>query len=136
VRQVAWLHATPERAPNGPERQSRIEEMKARGETPLLPNNPAPYLTDWLFDVGPINGDALVGYGDLAAWQQIAGIELLPWEAKLIRRLSAEYSNERYRARKADYPAPYSGALDDIVANRAAVDAKVRSAFLNLKKKT
>tara|TARA_R110002072_G_scaffold38314_4_gene110916 strand:+ start:18670 stop:19011 length:342 start_codon:yes stop_codon:yes gene_type:complete len=82
--------------------------MQEREETPLLPSNPANYLTDWLFEIGPTIGEGLVGYQDMAAWQRISGVELMPWEARTLRRLSAEYSAERYRARKANCPPPYS----------------------------
>ena len=133
MEQVGWLHAIPEKQEG--DALTRLEQMKAKGEVPLLPPNPAPYLTDWLFEIGPSSGDGAISFGDLAAWQGIVGVDLKPWEAKLIRRLSGVYLGTLRGTRKPDCPPPYTGLPDDIIANRAAVDAKVRAAFLNLKKK-
>lgn len=35
------------------------------------------------------------------------GVSLYPWEARTIRRLSAEYLSEYHQAKKRDRPAPY-----------------------------
>lgn len=109
--------------------------MGERGESPLLPPNPAAYLTSWLFDIGPTVGGEIITYRDLVAWQQISGVELLPWEAQTIRRLSADYAGEAYHAKKPDRPAPYTGEREEIVSKRDLVAAKVRSAFSGLKRK-
>jgi hypothetical protein len=113
--------------------------MKARGESPLLPVNPAPYLTEWLFDLGPSSassmGEAPVGYQDMAAWQAIIGVELLPWEARTLRRLSGEYLVGRHAAEDQACPPPYAGEIDDVVAKRRHVARQVKSAFANLKRK-
>lgn len=113
--------------------------MLERGETPLFPPNPAQYLTGWLFDIGPTvagaMGEAPFGYQDLAAWQAISGVELMPWEARTLRRLSLAYLSERQRAEEQGRPAPYSGEIDDIVAKRALVAGQVKATFRNLKRK-
>lgn len=113
--------------------------MRDRGETPLIPANPADYLTRWLFDAGPTSagsmGEGQLSYQDLYAWQEIHGVELMPWEAQTLRSLSLAYAVERQKAEQLDCPAPYAGERDDLIANRDIVARKVRTAFSNLKKK-
>ncbi|WP_165913229.1 hypothetical protein [Novosphingobium sp. ST904] len=95
-----------------------------------MPDNPAPYLTDWLIEIGPAapGGDPL-GWRDLAAWQDITGIELEPWEGRLIRRLSTDFVSQRHKAEKADCPPPYTGIEDDIPAMRQRVSAQIAAIF-------
>lgn len=113
--------------------------MDERNEAPLLPPNPAPYLTDWLFEIGPTQangmGEGRIGWREIEAWEGRMGIELMPWEAKLLRRLSGEYADERYEAKKPDRIAPFTGTRDDIEDRRAMVDRKITAAFAGLVKK-
>lgn len=120
VKQLAWLHAAPEppKPPKGsnppaPEPISRLDKMLDEGKSPIFPDNPASYLSDWLFDIGPSvaggMGEAPIGYRDMQAWSEITGVELLPWEARILRRLSGAYLAQKNDARKADCPAPYTG---------------------------
>jgi hypothetical protein len=113
--------------------------MRDRGETPLLPGNPAPYLTGWLFDVGPSSsgsmGEGAIGYQDLAAWQSISGVKLLPWEARTLRRLSADYLVQRQKSEEMACTAPFTGEVDDILANRDRVAKQVDAVFGKLKRK-
>lgn len=133
VRQQAWLQATPkhDKVSGRQDGTSRLQQMRADNLTPDLPDNPAPYLIEWLFEIGPVvpagMGMASIGWRDLAAWQDVTGIELDPWEARLLRRLSAEYHVQAQKAEKPDCPAPYTAA--SIELNRDAVDRKVRNAF-------
>jgi hypothetical protein len=107
--------------------------MKKDGIVPLLPDNPAEYLTDWLFEIGPGGGmDGPLGWQEMAAWEHLTGIELDPWEARTLRELSAEYLHERQEARKPDRLPPYTDKITE--ERRAMVDRKVSSAFAGLKK--
>jgi hypothetical protein len=139
VRQTAWLHARPKGRDGKPGEQSRLERMRGRGDAPLLPVNPAQYLTEWLFDVGPSSagamGEGILAYQDLAAWQSISGVSLLPWEARTLRRLSVEYLAERQKAEEQACPAPYSGEIDDVKVNRDRVAKQVDALFGKLKRK-
>lgn len=103
--------------------------MKAAGTRIFLPHNPAPYLADWLFEVGPAAGDREIGYSDLAAWQDITGIELEPWEGRLLRRLSRAWLNEQWQARKAARPAPFSGIDDTPKSVRESVAEQMAAMF-------
>lgn len=112
--------------------------MRGRGEPAILPHNPAPYLIEWLFEIGPTcagsMGECPLTYLEMAAWQAVSGVELMPWEASLIRRLSAEYASMRHKAEEQSCPAPYS-AVDDLAANRDRVARQVDAVFGKLKKK-
>lgn len=108
--------------------------MQEQGECPAYPENPARYLTDWLFDVGPVvaggMGEAPIAYTDLQAWESISGVQLLPWEARTLRALSVDFVAERSRAREV-CPPPYSRFGG---AERAALDDKIKSMFGRMKK--
>ena len=111
--------------------------MAAKGQEPLLPPNPAEYLTDWLFDMGPTTptgtGAVPITYRDMVAWQEISGITLEPWEGPILRRLSVDYVNQQYEARKRDCPPPYAGTMETVVSNRDRVGMQVSSMFAGIK---
>ena len=113
--------------------------MLAKGIRPLFPVNPAPYLSEWLFDMGPTvvggMGESPLGYQDMAAWQAVSGIELMPWEASLLRRLSGAYAVMRHKAEEPACPAPYTGAVDELKARRDQVAQQVDAVFGKLKRK-
>lgn len=104
--------------------------MKRRGEEILLPDNPVPHLVEWLFEIGPTEptsmGDAPLSWREIDAWCARTGIDLDPWESRTIRRLSAAFVGERYKARKPDCPAPWSAAA---VVDEAAQEARVTAQF-------
>lgn len=102
--------------------------MQDRGETPALPDNPAPHVTDWFLEIGPTvatgMGEGPIGWQDMTAWSELTGVELDPWEAKTIRSLSSAFVAERHRARKPGCLAPYSTLSAD---NRGRVDAQFKA---------
>lgn len=118
---MAWLNATPDK-----KSKSRLEEM---ADIPPLPPNPAPYLTTWLFEIGPTSGQDILGWRDFQAWQEISGVELLPFEAKLLRHLSGQFADERIEARKSDRAMPYNMDREAVAANRKSVAAKIDALF-------
>lgn len=73
------------------------------------------HLIDYLFEVGPDMqtgmGATPLTHGELRAWQDNTGLGLEPWEANMLRRLSAEWIAERHRAEDPSAPAPYQVAL-------------------------
>lgn len=140
VRQQAWLCTAPDRGKGEKfDPPSRIDAMRKRGDHVPIPPNPAPYLTGWLFEIGPTvpggMSPAPLGWLDMAAWQGISGVELLPWEASLIRQLSRVFVSASHDARKRDCPAPWTGieTADDVERQRSTVDAKLKSIFGGLK---
>lgn len=104
--------------------------MRAAGVDPVIPDIPAPYLVEYLFEVGPTvstgMGPAIVGWRDLQAWQDMLGLELQPWESRLLRQLSAAYLSQSLKSEKPDCPAPY---LSQQQIDREAVARKVGNAF-------
>lgn len=106
--------------------------MKRRDLAPPIPDNPLPYLTDWLFEIGPTvatgMGYGAIGWRDMEAWQALSGIDLMPWEAQLLRRLSRDFVDQVGKSDKPDCPAPWSPPeLDE--QTRSAVADKVAAAF-------
>lgn len=108
----------------------RITSMIAKGQPILLPDIVAAYLTEWLMEIGPTvagaMGEAPIGWRDLSAWQENIGIELDPFEARTIRRMSEVYLAQRHDARKPACPAPYTGR-EDVQATRDRVSAQFKA---------
>ena len=109
--------------------------MRKKGIKPAIPENPAPYLAEWLFEIGPgiSTGQGLIeiGWDTLSDWQRNVGVELLPWEARLLKALSRDYVSQWYESRKPDCPAPY---LDkrSLETNREAVARQAKAMFRNV----
>lgn len=120
------------RSLGAPEPVSRIAGMKVAGVSPALPPNPAPYLVDWLFEAGPSSAAGLsagpIGWQELEAWARTTGRDLLPWEARILRKMSREFTSEAQAAKKRDAPAPWA-SRDVSIRDREAVSRKVGNAF-------
>lgn len=75
-----------------------------------MPECDAFYLVDYLFEIGPAQGEAPLSHAELQAWQSNTGIDLDAWQARMLKRLSIEYLNESHQAREIDRPAPWAEA--------------------------
>jgi hypothetical protein len=118
VRMLAWLHATP-RPPEGSKREknigasklSRLETLKRDGISPTMPPNPAPALISRLIEIGLTEatgaGPAPLSWREILAWQTATEIKLPPWQARLMRNLSAAYLAESRRAESETCPPPW-----------------------------
>jgi hypothetical protein len=137
VRFLAWLGSAPQEPAKkqlSGEKQSepvsRIARMEADGVVPVLPPNSAPHLVQYLMEMGPVESTGMengpISWGEMTDWCERTGVDLMPWQAKLIRRLSIDYLGEMRRAREPDCPAPWGGMTAD---RRATVEAKLRAAF-------
>lgn len=73
-------------------------------------------------------GEGPIAWTDITAWQSLTGIELQPWEARTIRRLSIAFVHQRSEAKEPDCPAPYK---DDALAGaqRSKVDQQFAALF-------
>lgn len=139
VRYMAWLHTAPisteKRSLDSAEPISRLAKMEKDGIIPMFPPNSAPHLVNYLMEIGPVEAAGMdgapIGWATMRHWQHQMAIELQPWEARLIRRLSAEYLTQSIKARKPDCPAPWGQMTDD---DRDAISAKIRSVFGGLAK--
>ncbi|CDO37149.1 hypothetical protein [Novosphingobium sp. KN65.2] len=110
-----------------------MQRMKADGAIPELPHNPLPYLTEWLFEIGPTSpggmSAAAIGWRDMEAWQGLSGVDLEPWEARTLRRLSSDFVAMLHDAKAIDCPPPYATNESN---NREAVSRKVGNAFRSM----
>jgi hypothetical protein len=95
-----------------------------------LPPVSAPHIIARLWDIGPVEpggmGGAPISWRTLQAWQDVTGVTLQPWEAQLLKRLSAEYLAEHSRAEDSERPAPFVHVTPD---HRRAVTSKIRAFF-------
>lgn len=76
-----------------------------------MPPNPAQHITERLMEIGLVEaggmGPAPLSWREIEAWQRATGVHLAPWEAKLIRRLSADYISEGRAAESENCPPPW-----------------------------
>lgn len=117
---------------------TRLEAIKARGDSPELPPLPAKHVLEWWLEIGPTSGDGAVTWQELTAWERITGIELEPWEARAIRAMSVAFRSENIAARKANRPPPWSVVGDEVrnkVAGQLEAMAKAFAANLQGKRK-
>lgn len=98
--------------------------MRAEGRDPVFPPNPVPFVTDWLLEIGPTKADGMsessIDWQDMAAWSRLTSIDLTPWEARTLRRMSKAFVRQRKEARKATCIEPRLQA--DQVSARKRVD--------------
>lgn len=90
---------------------SRFDRMKADKVTPRMPPIGAPHLFQWLTEIGLTessdSGLKPLSWREISAWVERTAVDLAPWEARLIRALSASYVAESRRAEDETAPPPY-----------------------------
>jgi len=108
--------------------------MAADGIVPDMPAIRTPWIVDTLMDIGASEPGAMgpvpLSWSTIAHWQACMGVELAPWLARLLRRLSVDFVTESQNAREPDCPAPWTDIADG--QNRATVSRKVSQAFRSL----
>jgi hypothetical protein len=124
VRHMAWLNAKPKPDPrtrrgkrDEAPKVSRLERLKKNGVTPPMPPNPAPHIFDRLIEIGLTEaagmGAAPISWREIDAWCSRTGIDLDPWEARLIRSLSTAYIAEGHRAEAETCPPPWRAPVTE-----------------------
>ncbi|MGK5049605.1 hypothetical protein ACQ4WP_27470 [Janthinobacterium sp. GB4P2] len=112
-------------------RRERIEKDGREIEMPPL--ECGEHLIGYLYEFGPTMaagmGAGPVTFVEMEAWQRARGINLHPWEARLLRRLSCDYLAESHKATKWDCPAPYMDSPSLKRAMASEVERKM-DAFL------
>jgi hypothetical protein len=94
-----------------------------------MPDSLMPHIVDRLTEIGLTGSDGMsakpLSWGEIAAWQTNTMIRLSPWEARLIRSLSAAYVAESRRAEDETCPPPWRGEVTEAekVAEIAILDA-------------
>lgn len=131
MRHSAWLNAVPEAPQQGAgeraPRKSRRDELKDVDIEPDMPPLEwGRYLVDYLFELGPTvaagMGSGPLPPSEIEAGQRLLGIQFLPWEARLLLRLSREYLQESHRATEERCTPPW----DDPVVVQAEQIATAR----------
>jgi hypothetical protein len=136
---MAWLQATPKPDPRSRRAKfveespapllSRIEKMKRDKIVPPMPPNPAPHITDRLIEIGLTQaagmGAVPLSWLEINAWCERTAVDLEPWEARLIRRLSAAYLAERRKADVETCPPPWRAEVT--AREREIEEAKLRA---------
>ena len=90
------------------------------------------HVLEHLWDCGPALGGSM-GAGplthlEIAAWQANTGIEIGPWEARMLRRLSIEYLDWSRKAADPDCPSPLTPP-ELTAEERVSVSSRVQNAF-------
>jgi len=101
--------------PNPSRRETIRQDLKlAENEELAMPPCDAGHMIDYLFEIGPTQvagmGEAPISHAEIEAWQRNTGIELNSWEARTLRKLSAEYLTESMNATQPQCPAPWRDA--------------------------
>ncbi len=68
---------------------------------------PAWYLVEWLFDIGPLVAGSPITYSEIESWSRVKNIEITPWEAHMMKRLSRAYEDQSIKSRSKTCPSPY-----------------------------
>jgi hypothetical protein len=119
---MAYLQTVPRQSKGGmvSARVSRLQQLQDAGAVvpmPGLSTAARPLLARFL-EVGPVAsgtmGAAPLSFTELQAYADLTGIELLPWEASLLRQLSRAWVGESGRAESHDASPPWapSQAID------------------------
>ena len=125
ARQLGWAHSTPSGQEGKRGDRTRSEIVRDNGGDVEMPGQSCPHMYEWFIQAGPSLPGAMgavpLDARELAAWSQLSGVDLLPWEFAALRDASRAYCSELNKA--ADWP-PYgdSEALydDDVVAEKLA----------------
>lgn len=147
VRHLAWLNAFPAEPPRPPRKKgsrgpepfksnvSRRARLLESPFQPLMPEADALYLTEILFEIGPVTntgmGQDRLSVQEIESWQRQMGVALQPWEFRLLRRLSAEYLAEAQAAEELGRPAPFEPDLHP--ADKLMTADKVKASLLALR---
>ncbi len=105
--------------------------MEDRGEHPLLPPVAHRHLIGWWLEIGPTApggmGDAPLPIAQIRNDMEALGVDLAPWEARAIRRMSREFLSQQHEARKPHCLPPYTASEE-----QAQVKDKVAEQFKGL----
>lgn len=97
--------------------------MKADGIPVERPENPLPYLAEWLMEIGPLGsggtGPVPLSWAELETWQRVTGIRLSAWEARTIRSLSRAFLDQLNKSKASTCPAPFKSS--DINADAVTI---------------
>lgn len=136
---MAYLHTAPRpkarRGMTDAEPVTRLRAMLDAGlpvEMPPL-GQAARQIVEHLLECGPVLHGAMgavpLTYGEIAAYQQAAGVDMTPWEARMLRRASMTYVSASREAESPDAAPPW---VDNTDARRERIARGIRSVFGNM----
>jgi hypothetical protein len=109
-----------------PKPTSRMKRLIDGGQPIPLPEINVDYILAYLWEVGPTisggMGEAPLSHAELLAWQTNVGIDLQPWESRMLRRLSVDYLVESQNATEPDCPAPFGAITRRIIVAKKLDD--------------
>ena len=151
MRHLAWLGAVPReksedqardhqalrgdqrKAIPKPKPKSRQEQMEADGVIIEMPPNPAPFIIDRLMEVGPAMGGGMerapITFTEIENWKATTWSSLMPWESRMLRRLSVAFVAESHRAEEPDCPPPWVDEIEGAQLDRVVIERNIRSAL-------
>lgn len=122
------MQATPEDTNGKRAKHSRIEQIRRDGGELKEPPVTLAYLLAWLDELGWCSGTAagpvVLRPTELQAWQDLAGVQLIPWEARALLAGSRAFVRGFY----SDDPKPPYGALQS-AANAELVQSRIDRMF-------
>lgn len=90
---------------------SRMADLKAKKIPVQMPPSPAYHLVEYFIEMGMSEAAGMgmvpLSWREINAWCDRTRVDLAPWEARLIRRLSTEYLAESRRAESENCPPPW-----------------------------
>ncbi|MFA7278908.1 MAG: hypothetical protein WC100_02325 [Sterolibacterium sp.] len=120
----AWV---PDWADDVPE--STVEALRETYMPEMPPLEEGSYLVGYLLELGPVHasgmGQGPISHESILAWQALTGIELEPWEARLLRRLSCDYLSESHRAQKLGCEPPWK--IEGVKREQTALQQSLRA---------
>jgi len=121
---MAWLNAVPN------EKKKTRRELFDDEEIDVgrMPQCDAFFIIEYLFDVGITLGENSLTHSEIRAWVENTGINLLPWQAKFMKRLSVAYLNACHESKETELPAPFNTEYFDS-ANRYIKSMKVKNSI-------
>lgn len=139
---MAYLHTAPKpkarRGMTDAEPVTRLRAMRDAGlpvEMPPL-GQAGRQIVEHLLECGPALSGAMgavpLTYGEIAAYQQAAGVDLTPWEARMLRRASLAYVSATRDAEAPDAPAPW---VSNTEVRRERIAQGIRNVFGGMAKK-
>jgi hypothetical protein len=105
IKFLAWIDAVPDES-----KLSRRDFFEKDGLEIVFPEVRAYYLIEHLFDIGISIGDHSITYSEIEAWQRLSGVELQPFEARFLKKLSEAYLSAAREAADNDAESPWEDA--------------------------
>lgn len=110
---------------------STVEALRDSYMPEMPPLDDGGYLVGYLLEIGPVQasgmGQGPISHESILAWQTLTGIELQPWEARALRRLSGEYLSEQHRAEKLGVEPPWKPEGEEIKREQTALQQSLRA---------